>query len=106
MAEIDSSKKNMPQKGRIRYDMNEEGNVYITVHILPTPTGEKVMLRFGSLRTQFTFENIGFTRLEMSRINTMIDKGSGLILIAGTEESGKSSTISAIVKKLLKMRLI
>jgi len=101
MSEIDDVKKNVPQKGRIRYDMNEEGIVYITVHILPTPTGEKVMLRFGSLRTQFTFENIGFTRLEMSRINTMLDKGSGLILITGTEESGKSSTISAIIKKLL-----
>lgn len=101
MAELDPTKKNVPQKGRIRYDMNEEGNVYITVHMLPTPTGEKIMLRFGSLRTQFTFENIGFSRLEMSRINTMLDKGSGLILITGTEESGKSSTVSAIVKKLL-----
>jgi type IV pilus assembly protein PilB len=59
------------------------------------------MLKFGSLRTPFTIENIGFTQLETSRINAMLDKKIGLIAISGTEECGKSTTINALIKKLM-----
>jgi type IV pilus assembly protein PilB len=101
MAELNLDKKGIPQKGRMRYDMDEEGTLYITVTVLPTPSGEKLMLKFGSLRTPFTIDNIGFTQLESDRINSMLDKRSGMIVVSGTEESGKSSTINALIKRLL-----
>ncbi|MEN8905855.1 MAG: ATPase, T2SS/T4P/T4SS family [Clostridiales bacterium] len=101
MAELNLDKKGIPQKGRMRYDMEEEGSLYITVVVLPTPSGEKLMLKFGSLRTPFTIDNIGFTQLESDRINTMLEKRSGMIVVSGTEESGKSSTINALIKKML-----
>jgi len=101
MAELNLDKKGIPQKGRMRYDMEEEGSLYISVAVLPTPNGEKLMLKFGSIRTPFTIDNIGFTQLESDRINTMLDKRSGMIVVSGTEESGKSSTINALIKKLL-----
>lgn len=100
MAAIPVDKANIPAKGRIRYDMEDEGQFFITVSILPTAAGETVLLKFGSMRLQYSLENIGLTQIEVNKVDFMLERKAGVILITGPSESGKTTTAHSILKKL------
>lgn len=105
MAGIPLSKVTSPQKGRITYNLNDEGGLFITLSVLPTINGEKIMLKLGSIRNQINIENIGFTPNELVTIKNMFDKRAGVIFITGPEESGRSTTARSFIKKLLESEL-
>lgn len=88
-----------PQDGRISFPFAEKLDTRIS--IIPTSTGEKVVIR---LLTQggrsFSLEALGFRARDLEIVRKNILKPYGTILSAGPTGSGKTTSLYSILKEL------
>lgn len=101
---LDIAEKRLPQDGRIL--MKENGNLDLRVSILPTLTGEKVVMRLlGKQAANFDLQKLGFTSNQLSEYKKAISKESGIVLISGPTGSGKTTTLYATLQLLNKKQV-
>ena len=100
MSELNIAEKRIPQDGRMTYKTKQK-NIDLRVSIAPTMWGEKVVMRVFD-RTNFSlgFDKIGLSKEELERINNIISKPYGMILVCGPTGSGKTTTLYSILNKL------
>lgn len=100
LAKLDITEKRLPQDGRINLNMD---GIRIDLRVSATPTihGEKLVLRLIS-RESYLIEkdSLGMNQDELRSLDSIINKKSGLILVAGPTGSGKSTTLYSILKEL------
>lgn len=88
-----------PQDGRISFPFADKLDTRIS--ILPTSTGEKVVIR---LLTQtgrsFSLEALGFRNRDLEIVRKNVMKPYGTILSAGPTGSGKTTSLYSILKEL------
>ena len=99
-ANMDITEKRLPQDGRI--DMKIRDSVVdIRISTVPTTYGEKIVLRLLS-RDSFlkTKEELGFSQKAVEKIQEIINKKTGILLVTGPTGSGKTTTVYSILQEL------
>lgn len=95
------TEKRLPQDGRIEKKIDD-----ITVDIrsstIPTIYGEKIVLRIlnrqALIKEKF---KLGFSKQAIEKIENIINKKSGILLVTGSTGSGKTTTVYSILNDLL-----
>lgn len=102
LGSMDIAEKRIPQDGRIFINIDGK-EMDLRVSILPTVNGEKVVIRILD-RTSFVLDkySLGFTEEDLKKVNSIINKPYGIILVTGPTGSGKTTTLYSIMKDLNK----
>ncbi len=95
------------QEGRFKFE--KDGEMYI-VHVsaLPTEGGERLILRLarGSQGSNgFALASLGLHGLALENTHSLLNQGSGLLVVAGPEKSGKTTTLYTLLDQLNHQRL-
>jgi len=100
MARLNYAERRRPQDGRLRVVAN--GREYdFRVSILPATHGESVAIRVLDRHgVTLDFEQLGFTSAQHERLMTVLDRPSGMVLLAGPTGSGKTTTLYAALQRL------
>ena len=100
MARLNISEKRRPQDGRIHF---VSGPVALDIRLstLPTMYGESVSLRLLTQGNRpITLEELGLHKRDLDIIDQNIHKPHGIILVTGPTGSGKSTSLSAFVRRI------
>jgi len=88
------------QDGRFRIAV-ESARFDVRVSVAPTYYGENAILRLLAEQGQvFTLKEIGFSKRDLSIVQSAIEKPYGMILATGPTGSGKTTTLYTILKIL------
>lgn len=100
MADMDTTESRRPQDGKLT--VNEAGTrVNFRVSTIPTVGGEKVVMRLLDEGNKiFSLEQLGLCQRDLEKIQSLIDKPHGMIVVTGPTGSGKSTTMYAVLAKL------
>jgi type IV pilus assembly protein PilB len=107
MAKLDISEKRLPQDGRIKIKMKNDGKIKdldFRVSILPTLYGEKVVMRLldkDNLMLDMT--RLGFEPESLKKFESAILKPYGMVLVTGPTGSGKTNTLYSSIAQLNKI---
>jgi general secretion pathway protein E len=92
------------QDGAVR---NVEGlkNVEFRAAVMPTVHGERISIRVldGNKQT-LMLNDLGFQKKVLSEIKRLLSKSSGMIILTGPTGCGKTTSIYAMIRELLKDR--
>jgi type IV pilus assembly protein PilB len=101
LAGLDISKKREPLEGR--FQQNISGKQYdFRLVTMPALYGEKAVLRVLNKETiGFTLDKLGFSADNLKKVAGLLAHPQGLILVTGPTGSGKTTTLYAILQKLL-----
>ncbi len=90
----------LPQDGAIK-GLIEDLNVDLRVSSLPIVDGEKIVIRILDYRMSLNgLESIGLSKENYDKINELIKKPNGLIMVTGATGSGKSTTVYSMLQVL------
>ncbi|MCS7066120.1 MAG: ATPase, T2SS/T4P/T4SS family, partial [Fimbriimonadales bacterium] len=95
MSNLDIAEKRAPQDGRIAYQIG--GQAYdLRVSTYPSIHGEKVVLRILEKSTErFDLEKLGLERQQQLRLQRLIERPYGMLIVCGPTGSGKTTTLYA-----------
>lgn len=94
------AEKRLPQDGSISYEHNKN-NWDIRVATLPAISGESIVIRIlGNTLESVSLESLGFSKVNEQKIEKILQKKFGLILITGPTGSGKSTTMTTMINML------
>ncbi len=100
MADMDTTENRRPQDGHL--SVSEAGNkVNFRVSTIPTVGGEKVVMRLLDEGSKtFELDHLGLCERDLKKVQSLIDRPHGMIVITGPTGSGKSTTMYALLSKL------
>ncbi len=100
MASLDLANHFQPQDGRIR--LRFEGHeIVLRVSVMPTNLGEKIVMRILDRRVAtLPFESLGFNPSIAKRLERLLIREEGMMLITGPTGSGKTTTLYSILNRL------
>ncbi len=107
MANLNISEKRLPQDGQITYTSSSTGKRYkVRVSVIPGYIGESVVLRIlpGSGNIP-TLKSLGFLEDTLNLYLGLLRKPYGLILVTGPTGSGKTTTLFASLREILRPEL-
>lgn len=100
MGGMNTSERKVPQDGRANVRV-KQSDIDLRISTLPTIYGEKMVIRLLDKSSQiFTPQGIGMDEKNLARYKYLMRSKSGVFLIAGPTGSGKSSTMSTMVREL------
>ena len=100
MASLDPAEREKPQNGRLRVRHQGE-TVDFRVATLPALQGESLVLQtIPAPNLCIEVESLGLDRQAQGLLDDGIRKSSGLILVAGPTDSGKTTTLYAALKAI------
>lgn len=100
MAGLDIAEKRLPQDGRIALRVGGRA-VDVRVSTLPTGHGERAVLRLLDKETGFLeLPQLGMAAEVMHRLDALIHRPHGVVLVTGPTGSGKSTTLYAALGRL------
>lgn len=100
LANMQISASSVPQESRFTFSSGQQ--VYsVRVAIMPTIHGEKITLHLiDTTKAAPSFTDLGFVGLPLAQLKEQLQDPKGLIIVAGPDGSGKSTTINAILTSL------
>ncbi|MDR1498290.1 MAG: GspE/PulE family protein [Puniceicoccales bacterium] len=105
MAKLNISERRRPQDGRIHFRHGSD-DIDIRVSTLPTLHGESVSLRLlGTKTAPLSISDLGFLPEDETTIVRQIERPHGIILVTGPTGSGKSTTLNAFLRRILRPEL-
>lgn len=100
MAHLDIGEKRIPQDGAISIHCVDH-TLDVRLSTIPTLHGEKMVLRiFTSLSEALELDQLGLEDEEESRLEQLLRRSSGLLVVTGPTGSGKTTTLYAMMKRL------
>ena len=100
MAQLDIAEKRLPQDGRIALKVASRP-VDIRVSTLPSGHGERVVMRLLDKQAgRLDLTQLGMGPEEQKRLESMIQKPHGIILVTGPTGSGKTTSLYAMLSVL------
>ena len=101
MARLNISERRRPQDGRITFTQQNGETIDIRVSTLPTLYGESVSLRLlGTKAQSLTIGDLGFLPDDEATINAHLRLPHGIILVTGPTGSGKSTSLTAFLRRI------
>lgn len=85
--------------GKILFNYNEE-QLSVRMNVIPTRLGQSVNFRMLSNKVA-TYKDLGASPLLIEKLSIIENLSQGLVLIVGPTGSGKSTTMIALISKLL-----
>jgi general secretion pathway protein E len=102
MAGINISEKRRPQGGRITFN-HGKSDLDIRVSTLPTLYGESISLRLLNEKSQpLSMRELGLQSIDEKKIGLVLEKPHGIVLVTGPTGSGKSTSLTAFIRKIHK----
>jgi type IV pilus assembly protein PilB len=100
MSALDIAERRRPQDGKIH--LKYEGRDFdLRVSTIPTVNGEKVVMRIlDKSSVQLGLDRLGFMPDIKEKLEWLISKPYGMLLVTGPTGSGKSTTLYACLNKL------
>ena len=106
LGKMDIAERRRPQDGSFRVRVEKNGEIVTVdfrVSIIPAYYGENVVLRILDPRNApKSIQNLGFSRLITEKIEQLLKRTTGILLITGPTGSGKSSTLYAALMTLFR----
>ena len=100
MAGLDTAKRNRPQDGQIRYRCGGR-SIDMRVAVLPVVEGERMVVRIMDAEERFlSCAELGFTAHNQELFERLIHRPTGLLLLCGPMNSGKTTTLYAALSAL------
>jgi general secretion pathway protein E len=100
MANLDIAEKRLPQDGRIRLLIGGS-DVDIRVSIVPTTYGERAVLRLLDRRQGLIgLWEVGLSGQDETRIEDLLRRTNGIVLVTGPTGSGKTTTLYAALNRV------
>ena len=99
LSNLNIVERRLPQDGRASVKVGEE-KLDLRVSILPTPSGESVVVRILPNRMLLELRDLGFRPGDYAQLAQMIAKPYGLLFITGPTGSGKTTTLYAMLKTI------
>jgi type II secretory ATPase GspE/PulE/Tfp pilus assembly ATPase PilB-like protein len=89
-----------PQEGRLRLPPDVT-DVEVRITTSPVASGESVALRLFERESVFRpLDRLGLTEQSLTRIDQMLQRGEGLVLVTGPTGSGKTTTVYSMLETL------
>ena len=105
LANLDIAERRIPQDGRIRATVLGR-SIDLRVSSVPTPKGEKVVLRLlDDKNIRIGLNDLGFQRETLKRWKTEISNPHGIILVTGPTGCGKTTTLYSSLQEMDRERL-
>ena len=102
MAGLNIAEKRLPQDGRIRLKVAGK-DFDIRVSSVPTTHGERIVMRLLDRSSAMRdLADIGFSKYNLQKMDSLIHAAHGIILVTGPTGSGKTSTLYACLSKINK----
>ena len=102
MAGINISEKRRPQGGRITFT-HGQSDLDIRVSTLPTLYGESISLRLLNEKSQpLSMQELGLVSTEEKKLVAILEKPHGIVLVTGPTGSGKSTSLTAFIRRIHK----
>ncbi|MGH8454228.1 MAG: type II secretion system ATPase GspE [Nevskiales bacterium] len=100
MARLDIAEKRLPQDGRISLRVAGRA-VDVRVSTIPAGHGERVVLRLLDKQAgRLDLEQLGMSSSDQEKIDRLIRKPHGIILVTGPTGSGKTTTLYAALTRI------
>lgn len=101
MASLDPAERRKSQDGKIASYMYDNIAYDLRVSSMFTIMGEKIVIRIiKKITGNKDLSNLGFHAKEIERIDELISKPNGILLVTGETGSGKSTTVYTIINML------
>lgn len=98
ISNLDIAEKRLPQDGKFIFSAQ---NIDIRISTIPVLFGEKVVLRLlGNKENLLNLNQMGFSKMNLKYFKDMISASSGLVVITGPVNSGKSTLLYASLNYL------
>ncbi|TLD72183.1 type II/IV secretion system protein [Phragmitibacter flavus] len=101
MAKLDIAEKRLPQDGRINLKLDGH-SIDVRVACIPSVEGESISLRLLG-QERFTLDKLGLTPEYRAKVDTLLAKPNGIVLVTGPTGSGKSTTLYTFLSQLNKV---
>lgn len=100
MANLNIAEKRLPQDGRIPLKVGGK-DIDIRLSTVPTAFGERVVMRLQD-RSNVVLElvQLGFSHESLERLDDLLSRTYGILLVTGPTGSGKSTTLYGALSKL------
>ena len=103
MSGMDIAERRAPQDGRFTLSSEHSSEIDIRTATIPTKHGERMTLRLLATQTQqLTLERLGMSETHLGLFRKVIDRPNGLVLLTGPTGCGKSTTLYAAIRHLIK----
>ena len=100
MAELDIAEKRKPQDGRIRVKVAGR-DVDVRISTVPTTWGESVVMRLLDRSSVIlSLEDLGLKGDNLGRMETLIRRPHGIVLVTGPTGSGKTTSLYAGLERI------
>ncbi|HEX7026274.1 MAG TPA: ATPase, T2SS/T4P/T4SS family, partial [Gammaproteobacteria bacterium] len=101
LGRMDVAEKRRPQDGRLKTRDQNGNEVELRLSTMPTAFGEKLVMRiFDPEVVSKSFDELGFSKQDGEKWQSMIEKPHGIILVTGPTGSGKTTTLYSTLKLL------
>jgi type IV pilus assembly protein PilB len=101
LADLISHRKEIVQEGRISLEVDPGQQQDLRVSIVPTVSGEKVVIRmFSSARATFELGRLGYSPEMAKRVETLLFDLKGMVILTGPSGSGKTTTLYALLREI------
>lgn len=102
MANLNIAEKRLPQDGRIPLKLGGK-DIDIRLSTVPAAFGERIVMRLQDRsNVVLELEQLGFSDESMRKIDDLIERTYGIVLVTGPTGSGKSTTLYACLSKMNK----
>jgi type IV pilus assembly protein PilB len=102
LSNIQVSMSNVPQEGRFTFTAGNQA-YSVRVAIMPTIHGENITLHLvDTTKAAPSFTELGLIGSSLNALKEQLKEPKGLIIVAGPDGSGKSTTLNAILSSINK----
>lgn len=99
LANLDISEKRMPQEGRATVQARDR-EMDLRISILPSRYGESVVIRVLDTEILMGLPGLGLDQKNLSELEKILERRSGLILVTGPTGCGKTTSLYACLNRL------